>query len=107
MTVGVGAEDKLREGEGEPQVIAAMFIKATQLGKEAVNASKFFRRSIVFGYLRSTNDINMVVPYRMAMNFERRTCTIYKGLQKMDLGEFIVTVKGYLINPKGLKYPIG
>ncbi len=104
MTVGLGGEDKLREGVGETQVVAAMTLKTAELGGKAVNVGNFFCKSIIFGYVRTVDDINRVIPYRMAMNFEARNCLIFKGTEEMNIGNFLQTVRGYLNNPETLKF---
>lgn len=57
ITVGLGGEDKHHGKLGEPQVVAAMIIKATELGIKAINAGKKFH---VFGYVRKIEDSNTI-----------------------------------------------
>lgn len=104
MTIGLGGEDKLRGKAGEPQVVAAMIINLTQLAKNAVNVGKFFSKSVMFGYVRTIEDSNSVIPYRLTMDFNTRVCIIYRGLKHMELGTFLITVRHYLANPDKLRY---
>lgn len=102
MIAGFGTEDKVKGPSGEPQVIAAMILKAAYLGKEAISEAKFFQKAIVFGYLRSLEDHGQVVPYRMLMDFEQRTCIVYKG-QLMNIGDLLGIVKNVLENPEKIR----
>ena len=89
---------------GEFQTISSMLVKATELELKAVLYGKFFNRACIFGYLRVIKNGISVYPYRLEMDFIKRTTKFFKGKQTVLLEKYMPIVKDMLLNPETITF---
>ena len=96
-------EDKTHSAsKGQGQLVAAMMLTATTIGKVAISKNQFFTKAVIFGFTRQTSD-NTSVIFRMEMDFESQETRLYKGKDPVDTATLLLNLKALLEKPNLIK----